>query len=116
MEAGPDIVNFDAYSYMDYFLIYPEHIADFILKGGKIAWGIVPTFVFKGNETIKELKSNLIDGIQMLKRHGIKSEIILSHSLITPACGMGTMKEEHAEKALYLLAELSSEMSNSLEI
>ena len=53
IEAGPDIVSFDAFSYLDYFFLYPGEIRRFIEGGGTIAWGIVPTFGFTGSETVE---------------------------------------------------------------
>ena len=43
LEAGPDIINFDAFEYMETFLLYRDEITRFLANGGSIAWGIVPT-------------------------------------------------------------------------
>ncbi len=46
-----DIVNFDAFGYMDRVLLYPDDIKKFYARGGALAWGIVPTGAFTGEET-----------------------------------------------------------------
>ena len=110
MESGPDIINFDAFDYMDSFLLYPEEIMKFINNGGIIAWGIVPTFVFTGKETVEGLLSRLEEGLTQLYEWGLKKEIIRANSMLTPACGMGTMKEGSSRTVLDMLSMLSEKM------
>lgn len=109
MESGADIINFDAFGYMEHFLLYPKQISSFLARGGAIAWGIVPTSAFEGRETSEELSRLLEKGIQRLSSLGIETELIRERSMLTPACGMGSMKPLDAEKALRLLADISSE-------
>ena len=113
IEAGPDIVNFDAFAYMDYFLLYPEDIKTFIKMGGIIAWGIVPTADFMGDETVDDLYSKLEMGLRRLKEYGIDSDTIVSNSILTPACGMGTMEQSSSDRVLELLSILSQKMARS---
>ena len=107
IEAGPDIVSFDAFSYLDYFLLYPGEIRGFIERGGAIAWGIVPTFGFTGRETLEDLSERLRKGLAKLYALGLDPSRVARQSLITPACGMGTMKPAAAERVLSLLQALS---------
>ncbi|MBW1721122.1 MAG: hypothetical protein JRJ78_03555 [Deltaproteobacteria bacterium] len=103
LEAEPDIVSFDAYEYLDYFLLYPEDLSRFLENGGTIAWGIVPTFSFTGTETVDTLLSILREGLDRLHRWGLDPELTAAASLLTPACGMGTMDPASAMRALELL-------------
>jgi methionine synthase II (cobalamin-independent) len=107
IEAGPDIVGFDAFGYMDYFFLYPDEISDFLVRGGAIAWGIVPTMGFTGKESVEGLYSRLRDGLDRVAEWGMDPEVLSGRSLLTPACGMGTMEEPSAERALDLLYSLS---------
>lgn len=107
IETGPDIINFDAFSYMDYFLLYPEDITRFIQKGGAIAWGIVPTSDFSGKETVEGLFSKLKQGLARLYEWGLDPHTVIKQSLLTPACGLGTMDRVDSEKVLSLLSNLS---------
>jgi methionine synthase II (cobalamin-independent) len=106
-EAGPDIVSFDAFSYMDYFFLYPAEVRRFIETGGAIAWGIVPTFGFTGRETVEDLSRRLQQGLAKLHALGLDPDYVAKQSLLTPACGMGTMEPAAAERVLTLLHELS---------
>jgi methionine synthase II (cobalamin-independent) len=107
IETDPDIISFDAFSYMDYFLLYPKEIGAFLERGGNIAWGIVPTFASTGKETVDSLFSLLQKGVARILSWGLGADVVAGQSLLTPACGMGTMEEGAAEKALDLLSRLS---------
>lgn len=113
LEAGTDIINFDAFSYLDYFLLYPEEIAAFINRGGIIAWGVVPTAEFTGKETVMSLFSILKNGFELLESWGLPAETVARCSILTPSCGMGTMTPEAARAALSLLSDLSTRCADS---
>ena len=110
IEADPDIINFDAFAFTEYFLLYPDAISRFINSGGTVAWGIVPTSDFRGTETVDELRQKLELGVASLKEIGLDPDLIARRSLITPACGMGTMDEKSSNRVLELLSLVSKEM------
>ena len=107
IEMGPDIVNFDACGYMDHFLLYPHEIKRFIEDGGTIAWGIVPTMDFTAEESTEGLFLKLQEGIHRFYEWGLDSATVFGSSILTPACGMGTMDHASADRALSLLSMLS---------
>ncbi len=107
IEAGPDIVNFDAFDYMDYFLLYPNEITRFLRGSGVIAWGVVPTYTFTGEESVEGLFSRLEKGLNRLYTWGLEPQSVRESSILTPACGMGTMEQGSANHVLHLLSSLS---------
>lgn len=107
LQTKLDIVSLDAYGFVDYFILYPQEIKNFLGRGGIIAWGIIPTSQFTGEETASTLLDNLDKAIQILVEKGIKRETIVNNSILTPSCGMGFMSYEDSKKALTLLAEVS---------
>lgn len=107
LQTKVDVVSFDAYGFVDYFIIYPVEIRDFLNRGGVIAWGIVPTTQFTGAETAVALLNRLDKAIEKLVENGVEKETILKNSILTPSCGMGFMAYEDSQKALSLLAEVS---------
>jgi hypothetical protein len=107
IDAGPDIVNFDAFEYMDYFLLYPEEITRFLQGGGVIAWGVVPTATFTGQESVESLYSKLKQGLNRCYEWGLNPETLTAGSILTPACGMGAMEQGPADQVLDLLSSLS---------
>jgi methionine synthase II (cobalamin-independent) len=107
IESGPDIVNFDAFDYLDYFLLYPDEITRFLQGGGIIAWGIVPTLTFTGQESLGTLYAKLKEGLNRFYEWGLSPETVTGSSILTPACGMGTMEQDSANQVLELLSSLS---------
>ena len=110
MESNPDIVSFDAFKYMDHFLLYPEDNVRFINAGGCIAWGIIPVFDFTGKESVEDLYSILEKGLNRLQKFGLDPETITARSILTPQCGMGTMDPSSSDRVLELLSILSEKM------
>jgi len=108
-----DIINFDAYSYMDRFLLYADEIALFLKKGGIIAWGIVPTLDIDQieQETVSSLFEKLIDGMNSLAgKTGVLIAQIIAQSLITPSCGLGSQTVAGANRVLELLKGVSTKI------
>ncbi len=110
LESAVDIVNFDAYSYFDRFILYADQIKKFIKNDGIIAWGIVPTSFAEDieRETTESLLKRWQDQMSQMENLGIDPSLLLRRSLITPSCGTGTLSPAHAERVLALTAGLSS--------
>lgn len=104
-ETDIDIINFDAYAYLDSLLLYPESIKVFLKRGGYLAWGIVPTSEDIAKETPESLFKKLVSGIDILTKKLVPKDLIISNSILAPSCGMGTLSEKLAED---IIAKLSS--------
>jgi hypothetical protein len=110
LAAEPDILNFDAYGYLDPFLLYPDEVVRFVEGGGTIAWGIVPTTDFQPGLTADHLQSRLEQGLDRLADQGLSRELLRNRAMITSACGMGGMEIDDAETVLRLISELARRM------
>jgi hypothetical protein len=108
-----DIVNFDAFGYMDRVLLYPGDIKKFYDRGGSLAWGIVPTGAFTGNETADMLIGKLEAGMKRLEKEGIDRRTMLRQCLITPSCGLGSLTPDKAGAILKLLRDVSDRMQQA---
>jgi len=98
-----DILSFDAYNFMTQFTLFRKEIREFLGRGGAIAWGIVPTMA-------DDLKKNTVEGLLDQFKKGLEALGGLGEgmsSLVTPSCGVGSLDEGDAEKALDLTAQLS---------
>jgi hypothetical protein len=109
MEAGLDIINFDAFYYLSSFLLYAEQLRTFLESGGAIAWGIVPT----DDEVLKrvqppELVGKLREGMDQLAEEGIPHGLLVERALITPSCGTGSLSEDGARRAYEIIAEVNA--------
>jgi methionine synthase II (cobalamin-independent) len=109
-----DIVNFDAFGYLERVLLYPAEIAAFLARGGALAWGIVPTAAFTGTETAEGLIDRLEGGIARLVAAGIPRMTLLHQSIVTPSCGLGSLSPPQAEAILKLTLEISERLRRQL--
>lgn len=107
VDAGVDIISFDAYQYGETIGYYPKQIKSLLEKGGVLAWGIVPSTGAIADETPASLVEKLKQRIGMLADKGIDSDILWERCLLTPSCGTGSLPQASAEKVLSTLSEVS---------
>jgi methionine synthase II (cobalamin-independent) len=109
LESSADIVSFDAYSYFDRFIPYPDTIKTFIESGKILAWGIVPTGDAQDieEETTDSLLAQWEEKAQAIVALGIDRSKLMAQSLITPSCGAGSLSLDLAKKVLKVTREVS---------
>lgn len=114
--ANIDIINFDAYAYSDNFALYNKVIKRHLDRGGKIAFGLVPTLDSEALDkiTLADLIEKFDQSVNYLTNKGIDEKLIINNSLITSSCGAGSLTIEQAEKAMNLVYELSQELKKRL--
>ena len=106
MATSVDILNLDAYGFAENLALYPDELRAFLDRQGAIAWGIIPNNEDLQTTTPNELAQRFARDI---KRIVIKAEArgvaidpgeLLTSSLITTSCGLGSTTTAIAEKAL----------------
>ena len=107
IDAGVDIISFDAYEFGETISYYPDNVKTFLERGGVLAWGIVPTSEKINQETPESLVKKLEKVIESLTNKGIDKNLIWERCLLTPSCGTGSLAVELSEKIFYQLSELS---------
>lgn len=114
IKTGVNIINFDAYSFFDNICAYNKEIKTFLSNGGKLAWGLIPTFDEKllENITVKDLSDKFHSSVKNLTNYEIDAKLILDNSVITSSCGAGSLSVKGAEKAMDLVKELSDTLRN----
>lgn len=107
-----DIINFDAYNYAQSLSLYPREVKRFLDDSRTIAWGIVPVSPDSlQKETVASLKDRLEEAMAPFTRHGVPFRQLVRQSLLTPSCGLATLRTaEAAATALELLVGLSETM------
>ncbi len=103
------ILSFDAYSYADSLILYPDEVKGLLQRGGAIAWGIVPNNeedLLK--ETVASLADRLEEAMAPFIRQGIQFRQLIAQGLLTPSCSLHSLSLEAAEQALVLLTGLSA--------
>ncbi len=112
-ESGLDIVSYDAYSYFEKIILYPDHLKKFLAGGGVLATGIIPTSPeFIDIETVDSLTEKWLKQKEQLEAIGIDAQTIYEQTLITPSCGTGTISNEHALKVLELTKGVSEKIQS----
>jgi len=111
LETSVDVLSFDSYNWAHTLALYASNIEGFLTRGGKLAWGIVPTLDENiDKENIDSLMTRFQKGLSQLVDKGINLDTILESSFITPACGLGMTTPINAEKALRMISEISRQL------
>jgi methionine synthase II (cobalamin-independent) len=112
MDTDADIVNFDAYSYFDRFILYGDAVKRFLDAGKIIAWGIVPTGNIEAIET--ETPDSLValweDQARAIENLGVERSAVFAQTLISPSCGTGSLKLDHAMRVLKMTQAVSRQL------
>lgn len=98
LKTNTDILNFDAYNYLETIFLYPKELDSFLQRNGILAWGIVPTH---SRESLPAIDSLLK---KMAPPEGAFRQ---KFSLISPACGLSGAPIERAEEILALTVRLT---------
>jgi hypothetical protein len=107
VDAGVDILNFDAFGFGQTIALYPQAVNTLLQRGGAIAWGIVPTSLAIRKETPETLAARFETLADNLAAKGIPKQLILEQALLTPSCGTGSMEVADAEKVFQTLRSVS---------
>ena len=106
-----DILNLDAYGYLENLALYPVELRHFLDRGGIIAWGIVPNNNEIESISPQGIAKQLCKGIKLICEKAavrgvrISAEEFNRCSMITPACGLGLTTPGIADKVLLALSE-----------
>jgi methionine synthase II (cobalamin-independent) len=113
LDTAIDILSFDAYNYASSLGTHSDKVKSFLVRGGAIAWGIVPNDEeVLASESLSSLRDRLEEAMAPFTRNGVAFKQIIAQGLITPSCGLDALSPEAANQALELTAKLSSELRN----
>ena len=108
-----DIINFDAFGFLEKFMLYAQDLKGFVKRNGIICWGVVPTQEFTNREGAELFVKKLNSGIDALAQKGVDKDLLLNNLLVSPSCGLGTLEGEKSEKIFKLLSEVSEILRKS---
>ncbi|MHB1419914.1 MAG: uroporphyrinogen decarboxylase/cobalamine-independent methonine synthase family protein [Bacillota bacterium] len=111
IEAGIEVLSFDAYQYFPAMLTCYEQLGDYLSGGNILAWGLVPTDDHAWTENEESLIGLYRQQVQQLVAKGLPREALWQQTLITPACGAGTRTPELAERIYHLTSRISGILS-----
>ena len=109
IEAGADLISFDAYNNPNNLNIIADKVRDFLTKGGYINWGMVPA------ESESVIKSAGIDNIfdrfmrttEALIEERISPKLLYARSKVSVTGNLDHLPLIFAEKALILSTQLA---------
>ena len=110
IDAGVDIVNFDAFEFGETIAMYADDVKGFLAKGGILAWGVVPTSPIIREQTCETLCAQLEKVMDHLAATGIDKQTIVEQAIVTPSCGTGSMDEADAERVFDMVQQVSTAM------
>ena len=110
IDAGVDLVNFDAFGFGETIAMYPEAVKSHLQRGGMLAWGIVPTSKLIREQTVESLIVHFEKMIDNLASKGIDKQLIIEQAVVSPSCGTGSMEPDDAEKVFEMTQSLSNAM------
>lgn len=105
-DSKVQIVNFDAYEFMQSIMVLAEPLNRFLKRGGVLSWGIVPTNQVAWEETAQSLILRLENNIKELVKRGVDETLLREQSMLTPSCGTGTLQKDLSEHIYKLLGEI----------
>jgi hypothetical protein len=111
-----DLLNLDAYGYIENLALYPAELRAFLDRGGAVAWGIVPNNEEIYRVTVEGLAKHLRDGIRLMSEKAaargvrIKPAEFNERSLLVPACGLGSTSVEIADRVFEVLSQTATHL------
>lgn len=111
-----DVLNLDAYGYLDNLALYPAELRAFLDRGGHVAWGIVPNNEEIFQVTPEGLADRLRQGFSLIQTEaqarGVKITAgeLAGRSLLTPSCGLGATTAKVSGQVLQLLMATSANL------
>lgn len=106
-----EILNLDAYGYLENLALYPAELRAFLDRGGIVVWGIVPNNEAIYSSTPEMLAQRWRDGMALIqskaKARGICITLaeLADRSLLTTSCGLGSTTPDIADQALEILVQ-----------
>ncbi len=111
LSTKADILNLDAFGYLENLALYPVELHDYLQRGGSICWGMIPNDARVTEETPQKLADRLRKGMKLIAAkaglHGVKirGDDLAAHSLLAPTCGLGFAPVHIADQVLEVLAD-----------
>jgi methionine synthase II (cobalamin-independent) len=99
-----DVINYDAFTFMDTIFYFRENLDPFLSRGGRIAPGVVPsTAETLATAGLTDMRARWLKYQRLLSEMGIDQK----EQIVTTACGLGSLGTDEACKALDLLKGLA---------
>ncbi len=101
-----DVLNLDAFGYLENLALYPAELRAFLDRGGSVAWGVIPNTEEIFSHSPTALAGRLRAGLAIISQKAeargvsITPQELAKSSLLTPSCGLGSATVEIADTVL----------------
>jgi hypothetical protein len=109
IDAGVDLVSFDAFEFGETIAMYPDHLKRHLEAGKLLAWGVVPTSVAVREQTVDTMITRyeaMVD--HLVEKACVDRQGVREQTLLTGSCGTGAMEVADAERVFELTSETSA--------
>ena len=112
INAGVDIISFDAYNNPNNLSIIPDKVVEFLGRGGKINWAIAPVAPEALIKTINldELEKRLYATFEDLIVAGVPEKLVYNRSMVSVNGDLTRLPLIYAEKIAILTSQLSKKI------
>ena len=109
INAGVDIISFDAYNNPNNLCIIPEQITEFIQKGGMINWAIVPVMTenIVKSTSVDNILDRLLATFKWLVLAGVPEDFVYNSALVSIQGNVNHLPLIFAEKAAIISTQLA---------
>ena len=101
-----DIVNYDAFEYLETIFYFREDLLRFLGRGSWICPGIIPSSEKVLGASLKDIRVLWATFLAEMDKIGFDAKA--KEWLFTTSCGLGSLSEKETEAAMKLLGELST--------
>jgi hypothetical protein len=109
IDAGVDVVSFDAFEFGETIAMYPDHVRRHLEEGKALAWGVVPTSAAIHEQTVDTLIAHYESMVDhLVDKIGVDRRLVREQTLLTGSCGTGAMKTGDAERVFELTGATSA--------
>ena len=113
INAGVDLISYDAYNNPNNLGIFPEILTEFLHKGGMINWGIVPTLSdnMVMGLSVEYLHKRLLTTFDGIILSGVPADLLYKSALVSLNGNVNHLSVMFAEKAIMLATQHGSRLS-----
>jgi len=109
MDAGVDVVSFDAFEFGETIAMYPDHVKRHLEEEKALAWGVVPTSAAIREQTVDTLIARYESAVDhLVDKSGVDRQLVREQTFLTGSCGTGAMNVADAEKVFELTGATSA--------
>jgi methionine synthase II (cobalamin-independent) len=105
-EAGADVLFADVFGYGGSLVAAGRALSSLLARGGRIGWGLVPTDEANAGAPVEAMLARWRETEASLVAAGLDRAALRARSLLTPACGCGTLGEARTIAVFVRLREL----------